>query len=206
MLKKKRPQTHGCGSEDVVVLSAFDNRPKRPSKTPLSPENGAWCISPARMDCQLLDPGFSQGNHAVRLPPCGTIRLHAAWVPTGRAISCGHPVATGSVLAVILSGLLLSTRSGTGTIIRIGDGPWDRSSLSDWEPEAPLRVQRPAEHLSSLASRRDLAWADCAAPDRIADLRRRTGQNHGCTGPLSSLLARRNRVLGSAHQQNPHRG
>ena len=35
----------------------------------------------------------------------------------------GQPVAFGSVLAVILSGLLLSACSGTGSLIRIGDGP-----------------------------------------------------------------------------------
>lgn len=51
---------------------------KRPSETPLSPKNGAVCIPPARTDCQPLDPDFSEGNHAVRLTPCGTIRPHAA--------------------------------------------------------------------------------------------------------------------------------
>ena len=40
-----------------------------------------------------------------------------------RGVSFWHPAAFESIFAVILSGLLLSTCSGTSTIIRIGDGP-----------------------------------------------------------------------------------
>ncbi len=39
------------------------------------------------------------------------------------AVCSGHPVTFGWVLAVILAGLLLSACSGTGALIRVGDGP-----------------------------------------------------------------------------------
>lgn len=41
MLKKKRPQTHGCGSEDVVVLCAINSRNVAPVGDSVVPEK--WC-------------------------------------------------------------------------------------------------------------------------------------------------------------------